>query len=68
MSEVKEKMVEIVLSQPDDSTYEEIMRELAFEKLIAKGLDDAKAGRVISHEEAEERAKRFYSNSSLGTL
>ena len=32
MSTVKEKMAEVIRLQPDDASYEEIMRELAFEK------------------------------------
>ena len=33
MSDVKEKITEIVQSQPDDASYEEILRELAFEHI-----------------------------------
>ncbi len=31
MATVKERMTEVFQSQPEDATYEEIMRELAFE-------------------------------------
>ena len=30
MPNIKEKMVEVIQSQPDDASYEEIMRGLAF--------------------------------------
>ena len=40
------------MAQPDKVTYEEIMRELAFEKMIEQGLNDVKTGRVISEEVA----------------
>jgi predicted transcriptional regulator len=53
MSTVKDKMTEVIQSQPDDATYEEIMRELAFEKMIERGLSDARSGRVVSNEEKE---------------
>jgi predicted transcriptional regulator len=39
------------MAQPDDATYEEIMRELAFERMIERGLSDSRAGRVISDDE-----------------
>jgi len=39
MSNVKEKMTEVIQSQPEDATYEEIMRELAFERMVARGLE-----------------------------
>ena len=34
MAIVKEKMKEVIDSQPDDATYEEILRELAFERMV----------------------------------
>ena len=48
MSSVKEKMTEIIRSQPDDASYEEIMKELAFERMVERGLEDTRKGRVIS--------------------
>jgi len=51
MSSVKEKMTEIIQLQPEDATYEEIMRELAFERMVARGLDDSRQGRVLSNSE-----------------
>ncbi|EHQ34360.1 hypothetical protein [Methanoplanus limicola] len=55
MSSVKDKMTEIIHSQPDDSSYDEILRELIFERMIERGLDDSRSGRVISDEEMKER-------------
>ena len=48
MAIVKEKMKEVIDSQPDDATYEEILRELAFERMVERGLLDSREGRVIS--------------------
>ena len=31
-------------TQPDDASYDEIIRELAFERMIEKGLEDAREG------------------------
>jgi len=53
----KERMVEIVQEQPDDSTYEEILRELAFARMIDRGLEDSRAGRTISDEDMERRIR-----------
>ncbi len=39
----------------EDSSYEEILRELAFARMIERGLADAEAGRTISHEEMGRR-------------
>lgn len=59
MSNVKEKMTEVIQSQPEDATYEEIMRELAFERMIERGLVDSRSGRVISNEDMERRIRTW---------
>ena len=57
MSNAKEKMTEVIQSQPEDATYEEIMRALAFEKMIDRGLCDSRGERVVSNEEMERRIR-----------
>ena len=37
MSSIKERMAEVIQEQPEDATYEEIMRELAFHRMILSG-------------------------------
>jgi len=59
MSTVKEKMTEVIQSQPDDASYEEIMRELAFERMAMRGLEDVRQGRVLSNEEIERRIRTW---------
>jgi len=46
----KEKISKIVKKQPDDSSFDEIMRELIFSQMIDRGLDDSENGRTTSHE------------------
>lgn len=59
MSNVKEKMTEVIQSQPEDASYEEIMRELAFERMVERGLEDTRAGRAISNEVMEQRIRSW---------
>ena len=59
MPSAKQKMTEVIQSQPEDATYEEIMRELAFERIVARGLEDSRAGRVVSNEEMERRMRTW---------
>ena len=59
MSNVKEKMTEVILSQPEDATYEEIMRELLFERMVARGLEDSRQGRTVSNDEMQRRIRRW---------
>jgi hypothetical protein len=55
MTTAKERIVEIIEQQPDDSSYEELLRELAFARTIEHGLEDSRAGRTISNGEMERR-------------
>ena len=48
---VKDQMVRLIQEQPEDSSYDEILRELAFARMVERGLADSEAGRTISHEE-----------------
>ena len=56
---VKERMKEVITSQPDDASYEEILRELAFEHMIERGLMDASQGRVIDNEAMKHRIRSW---------
>ena len=47
-------MIEIIGRQPDDSTYDEILRELAFARMVQRGLDDSAAGRAHATAEVAE--------------
>jgi predicted transcriptional regulator len=47
----KTRMLELLQGQPDDSSYEELLRELAFLRMVERGLSDADAGRLVSDEE-----------------
>lgn len=51
MIAVKQKMLDLIQEQPEDSSYDEIMKELAFEHMVDRGLADSQEGRVISNEE-----------------
>jgi predicted transcriptional regulator len=61
MQTVREKIAEVVLAQPEDATYEEIVRELAFERMVERGMNDSRAGRVISDDEMSQRMRSWQS-------
>jgi len=59
LSSAKEKMSEIINQQPDDSSYDEILRELAFAQMVKKGLEDySDAGLTISDTQTRKRSIR----------
>ena len=57
----KEKMFSILHSLPDDSSYDDLLKELAMARMIDRGLADLKAGRTISHEEVGKRIESWRS-------
>jgi len=59
MSTAKDELKALLDEQPDDSTVEELVRELAFHVMIQRGLADSKAGRTISHEEMGRRIRSW---------
>jgi len=48
MRTAKDQITEIIKRQPDDSSYDEIVRELAFELMVQRGLKDSDEGRTIT--------------------
>ncbi len=60
MSDIKDRMHQIIRDQPDDRSYEEILRELAFHHMIEKGLQDSEQGRTISQDELRRRIGQLY--------
>ncbi len=51
MATPKEELKVLLENQPEDSSSEELIRELAFHVMVQRGLEDSDAGRTISHEE-----------------
>jgi len=49
----------IINSLPIDTSYDEIIKELTFDRMIKKGLEDSKNGKTISSKEMEHRIKQW---------
>ncbi|MCP4046689.1 MAG: hypothetical protein GY732_11960 [Gammaproteobacteria bacterium] len=59
MATAKDELRNILDTQPEDSSTEELVRELAFHVMVQRGLADADAGRVISNEEMKHRIQSW---------
>jgi len=57
MSTAKDEIARLVQAQPDESSREEIVRELAFHVMVEKGLEDSDARRNVSNEDMARRLK-----------
>lgn len=59
MSKAKEELTKLIQEQPEDSSREEIVRELAFHVMVERGIADSDAGRVISNDEMARRIRSW---------
>ncbi len=59
MSKAKEELTKLIKEQPEDSSREEIVRELAFHVMVERGFADSDAGRVISNDEMARRIRSW---------
>jgi predicted transcriptional regulator len=59
MSTAKEDFIRLIEDQPDDSSHEEILRELAFAAMVERGIADSDAGRTISNDEMARRIESW---------
>jgi hypothetical protein len=59
MSSVKDVMVDIITQQPEDSSYDEILRELAYARMVQQGLADSDGGRTLSDAKVRERIESW---------
>ena len=57
MSTAKDEITRIVQAQPEDSSPEEIIRELAFHVMVERGLADSDSKRTISNEDMARRIR-----------
>jgi hypothetical protein len=52
-------MSKIIREQPDDSSYDEVLRELAFARMVERGIEDSDAKRTISNAEMKRRIRTW---------
>ena len=57
----KARILALVEDQPEDSSFDEILHELAFVRMVERGIADADAGRVVPHEEVKRRVDAWSS-------
>ena len=55
----KDRLRALIDDQPDDATYDQILRELAVERMVERGLHDSREGRTISHEDMSKRIRSW---------
>ena len=59
MATAKEELTKLIQDQPDDSSYDEILRELAFNLMVQRGPKDSDDGKTISNDEMGRRIQSW---------
>ncbi len=49
----------VIETLPQDSSYDEIIRELIFDRMIKNGLEDSKNGNTISNEDMKKKISQW---------
>jgi len=55
MAPIKERVIKVVESLPDEATLEDIMAELYFRLQIERGLQQLDEGKGLNHEQAKQQ-------------
>ena len=61
MSSAKDDLALLIQQQPEDSSDDEIVRELAFHVMVKRGLADSDAKRILSNEDMQRRIRSWQS-------
>lgn len=59
MMSIKDSVKKIIDDLPDDISYDEIIRELFFKRMIEKGLQDSQKNKVTSDEELDKEIEKW---------
>lgn len=59
MATAKEELKKLLEQQPEDSSAEELVRELAFHVMVQRGLADSDVGRTISDDAMSRRIRSW---------
>lgn len=59
MSTAKEELARLIEQQSEDSSREEIVRELAFHVMVQRGITDSDAGRTSPSDEIQHRIRTW---------
>ncbi len=59
MTAPKQEAKKIIDSLPEDTSYDEILKELAFDRMIQRGLKDSKENKTISNQDMGKKIKKW---------
>jgi len=52
MSPIQDHLVDLIRQQPEDATWDQLMEQILIQHMVDEGLEDVRAGRTLSNEDA----------------
>jgi len=63
MSPLKEQVIELIKSLPDDCTWEDIQYHIYVREKVERGIQDVDEGKVLTQDEVEREMKKWLKSS-----
>jgi predicted transcriptional regulator len=68
MKSPRQELLDVLNQLPEDASIETLLGEIAFKASVMRGLDDARRGDVVSHEEVRTRLNKWLESSGRERL
>ena len=68
MKTAKQELSELLDRLPDDAPMDTLLAEMHFKASVLRGLEDARRGEVVSHEEVKARLNKWLESSGRERL
>jgi len=68
MKNARRELLDVLERLPDDAPLDTLLAELHFKASVLRGLDDARRGDVVSHEEVRSRLNKWLESSGRARL
>lgn len=68
MKTAKQELIELLERMPDDAPMDALLSEMHFKASVLRGLEQARGGDVISHDEVKDRLAAWLESSGREKL
>lgn len=59
MSPIQDHLVDLIRQQPEDATWDQLMEQILIQHMVDEGLEDARAGMLVSNEDALKKIRSW---------
>jgi predicted transcriptional regulator len=53
-------LIDLIRQQPEDATWDQLLEQLHLQRLVDEGLEDVRAGRTVSNQDALETIRSWH--------